>query len=221
MFTKATEAVGRYLCAVMDPSDAEQKEILGQGCMLNERSVLTALHVVERLSRNGGIIVNGSIGMWTASVNWKSEAADLALLQLEVPRKGDHDLVLPQSFPTISANSLRLGMQLGYSSLLTTLDKFEEHPYLPQCFHSGWVSRQVHGKDHIVYLLSPGYITLSFSGAPVFFDTGELCGVLLGPDHLIAKQPGPPGSRHLAEYDFFYPRVLALEPLRTEISQHI
>ncbi|MDB5390817.1 MAG: Trypsin-like peptidase domain [Planctomycetaceae bacterium] len=221
MFTTSAESIGRCLCALMDPTDRDEKEILGQGCMLSDRSVLTALHVVEESLKAKAVLVNGPTGLWRASLAWSSPAADLALLRLDIQRKTDQGLPAPQSFPTLSLDPMRLGMQVGYSALVTALDKDEGHKYLPQCFLSGWVSRRGGGTDHPLFMLSPGYTTLSFSGAPVFFETGELCGVLLGPDLVISKQPGASGSRHLDEYEFLLPRISALEPLRAKIAPHL
>jgi hypothetical protein len=203
----------------MDPTDSDQKAFLGQGCMLTDRIVLTALHVVRELPTDRVILVSCPSGLFTASELWSESQADLSLLRLDIRRNGDENKSAPATFPRISSTKLVLAKQVGYMALLTALDDDGSNRFLPPTFLSASVSRQDRVGTYPEHHLSPSYSTLSFSGGPVFFPDGTLCAVLLGVSNIIAKQPSEKGSRNLDEFDFLFPRISPLAPHRALIEQ--
>jgi Trypsin-like peptidase domain len=220
VFTAAAGIVGGCLCAIKDPTDHHQKEILGQGCMLTDQIVLTARKVVHTAMELGAITVSCPSGIWTATELWSEPQADLALLRLDRKTSGTDRSPAPSTFPRISETGLLLGTQVGYMGLLTAWDHSEAGMFLPTTFFSGCVSRRDRAGNYPEHYLTPNYSVMSFSGGPAFFPDGSLCGVLLGAAHIIATHPTPDGCRHLNEFDFLFPRISSLAPHQASIERH-
>ena len=218
MFTEASKMIGECLCAIKDPKDQCQKEILGQGCMLTDRIVLTAHSVVKMVKNLEAIPVSCPSGVWNATEVWSEPDADLALLQLDLGTPGAPRNPAPPRFPRISGTGLHMGTQVGYMGLLSTWEHKETAEFLPPTFFSGCVSRRDREGKYPNHYLTPNYSVMSFGGSPAFFPDGALCGVFLGSVHIITKFLSTCEPRHLNEFHFLFPCVSPLAPHQKAIE---
>jgi hypothetical protein len=220
MFRPAAALISDCLGVIVAVTTADGIMPVGQGCLLSRTHLLTALHVIDKVGGLGATVCVEFVSTaCTGTVVWHSRPADMALVELRVQRSEDPPGPTLPAYPQVSAEPLELARQVGYMCLLDTTDERTMETYRSPTFLSAWVSREEKPvQQHPIFSLSPCYSTESLSGSPVFYETGDLCGVLIASDVRTSRQPIP-GSRHHTEIDFVFPVISAVEPMGTAIRQ--
>jgi hypothetical protein len=220
MFRPAGALISDCLGVIVALTKDNGKVPVGQGCLLSRTHLLTALHVIDKVGgRTAPVSVEFVSTVWVGTVVWHSDPADMALVELRVQRSGDPPSPMLPAYPQLSAKPLELARQVGYMCLLETTDEWAKETYRSPAFLSAWVSREEKPvQEHPRFSLSPCYSTKSMSGSPVFYETGDLCGVLIESDVRTSRQPIR-GSRREIEIEFVFPLITPIEPVGAAIRQ--
>jgi len=217
----AADLMAGRICAIRNPADHDQSPILGQGCMLSERIVLTAHQVVQEAKKGKAILVSGPSGVWMAKELWAETHANIALLQLTARRKSDEFLPTPTQFPEISDEPLNQGTQVGYLAAVAEWDHSDLDSRPSTVFLPAWVSRKENRFPFPFLRLSPSFTAVSFIGGPVFLPDGKLCGVLVDFEQQNQSPPADLSQGNLSQFDFLFPRVSPIAPHIRYLEQAI
>ena len=173
------QAASRYfrLWTFVGRADGQQgPKVFGLGCHLAPGLVLTAAHVYGN-SKEPTAGVNDDLWVCSIAAAWPDR--DLAVLRAERRLRSFGNDHTPPSYPELSSDLPRVGMQLGCMAWLDLNGPGGEsrgRTYFGQG-HVAFFEQGAHGE--LLFAMQGPTIEKGFSGGPVFSADGRLYGVLV------------------------------------------
>jgi hypothetical protein len=214
MFRQAVKTHWHCACFVGVSNDHNKAAMqYGNGCALDDRHTLTALHCMVHAQKVGSCpVVWRSEGNFRGEIVFESPELDIAIIRSGDPivKKAGGELA---TYPAIESQSPELGDLVGFISQLR--DHAGEAPALVQThLGSGFISMFLPPQNGMAerFSVSTGFIQAGFSGSAVFLPNGNIVGVLVE-CRSFPLRAGEPGSTQ-----FLLPVVAPILPVAKAIS---
>jgi hypothetical protein len=186
--------------------------LVGVGCVLNDRHLLTARHCWEEISYHYRWPVTlRHNGMFRCEVVFEDARRDIAVLRA-VEKNSGNDMEPITRYPNLSNEELFLGAPVGFVSSLTLHDYADEatsHLHLAIGYVSMFLQDHANGTQQ--FALSTNVTQTGSAGSAVFLPSGDIIGVVV---RTVALRAGCKDCQ-VPSYDL--PVVAPILPLISDI----
>jgi hypothetical protein len=181
MYSKACSIYDYLVCRIgFNSKQDDNFDFKGLGCLLDNKYIITAAHVINSLNKSNLSAVCKYDGIYRFDVIYYSSEYDISILKtvekiyaLDTTKKVSEPIAIYKNIPSV-------GLSVGYMGHFIYNEVFNEKTSTI-CFSQAYISFRdctSYSKTSLFLGLSGGITQQGFSGGPVFTINGELVGVM-------------------------------------------